>query len=236
MKTIDILRNLFPFIQEARLLKQQETELHKEAVYTYAVSLSYDTIALKIIRLNMHAEQKEIHLHVSFTINQKKISVKEIYHTDQTAVQGLTAALRMDARLHEGYFHESSAPFHWPPEEAKHLLKLADSIAEKALHQSSGDDYRPGYFSTIEISETQITLSQVNHMNSRSLNHKDNYSLRDLTFVIPLDDNPVLNKGMHDSYLIGNMLVQFSDRSSANNRTAGEAIQKKIEELVNSSQ
>jgi hypothetical protein len=115
--------------------------------------------------------------------------------------------------------------------EVNAYLTMAESIATPAYLCAAGDDYRPGYFSEISLDANGITLEQINHMNSRSLNHKTDYSLRNLEFFIPLDDSPEQNKrpGIDTEY-IGKMRVDFSDRSSENNRKCGDKIMEKLEE------
>ncbi|MEJ0031007.1 MAG: hypothetical protein WDO15_11800 [Bacteroidota bacterium] len=61
------------------------------------------------------------------------------------------------------------------------------------------------------LGPNHIELQQVNYMNARSLDHKDDYSLRSLVFRISLDGNQ-------------KMITEFTDRSSQNNRECGERI------------
>ncbi|HEX8060935.1 MAG TPA: hypothetical protein VF473_08365, partial [Cyclobacteriaceae bacterium] len=71
--------------------------------------------------------------------------------------------------------------------------------------------YWPGNFSKILLANKYIELQQVNYMNARSLDHKDNYSLRSLVFRISLADS-------------SKMITEFTDRSSQNNRICGDRI------------
>ena len=106
-------------------------------------------------------------------------------------------------------------------------LIMADSIAGQSYLCSSGDDYYPGCFSTIEIGEDSILLQQTNHHNARSIDHKQNYTMRKLEITIPL------KSPYHDrdcDHKIGKMLINFSDRSSKQNKTCGDKILKMIEE------
>jgi hypothetical protein len=106
-------------------------------------------------------------------------------------------------------------------------LTIADTIASQAVNCASGDDYRPGNFSRISVSDDSIILSQINYMNSRSIDHKNDYSLRKLEVLIPLTVMES-NDSLYD-YRIGDMLIEFSDRSSPNNRQCGKAIKEQIE-------
>ena len=116
------------------------------------------------------------------------------------------------------------------PEQVLQAMNSADSIAALVTNCTRGDDYRPGNFSKISASERRIKLEQINHMNSRSLSHKDNYSLRQLVFTINLDSSPVNEPGRGE-YQIGIMKVEFSDHSSANNRICGDKVIAELKRL-----
>ncbi|MEI9918912.1 MAG: hypothetical protein WDO14_08910 [Bacteroidota bacterium] len=98
----------------------------------------------------------------------------------------------------------------WSNEIIKNL-ETADNIASLAVNCTTGDNYGPGNFSKILLSSHHIELQQVNYMNAKSLDHKDDYSLRSLVFRIPLSGNT-------------KMITEFTDRSSQNNRECGERI------------
>lgn len=124
------------------------------------------------------------------------------------------------------------------PHQAIHIrdldkyLTIAESIASPAYLCCAGDDYWPGYFSKINIDTERITLQQVNHMNSRSVAHKNNYSLRELEFEVPLHTPSAAQRTSvgGEEYHIGAMRVCFSDRSSQSNKTCGDKIREKIVE------
>jgi hypothetical protein len=111
-------------------------------------------------------------------------------------------------------------------------LTIAESIARCAYLCAKGDDYRPGYFSEIAIDEQEIMLRQINHMNAKSLDHKKDYSLRDLEFFIPLEESAGLapKRLMIGEEYIGKMRVRFDDRSSENNRGCGDLIRSQMTE------
>jgi hypothetical protein len=107
-------------------------------------------------------------------------------------------------------------------------LTIADEIAKQAHHFSAGDDYRPGYYSEIALNDNGIVLKQINHWNARSIDHKKDYTLRNLEFYISLtEDKPKLS--FQQEY-IGKMIVLFSDRSSENKKRCADRILKKINE------
>jgi hypothetical protein len=109
-------------------------------------------------------------------------------------------------------------------------LAIAGSIAACAYLCAAGDDYWPGYFSEITVQSEGITLRQVNHMNSKSSNHKNDYSLRDLQFFIPSKQSVRQKPLVMDEDYIGTMRISFSDRSSQNNKKCGDRILQKIRE------
>lgn len=115
-------------------------------------------------------------------------------------------------------------------ENIERYLIVAESIARSAQHCAKGDDYRPGYFSEIIVTPEGITLQQINHMNSRSPDHKKDYSLRNLEFFIPLKPSSPGTRSLLPDDHIGIMRISFSDGSSPNNRACGEKILEKIAE------
>ena len=110
-------------------------------------------------------------------------------------------------------------------------MQTADSIAALAKNCTRGDDYRPGNFSKISVDSNRIRLEQINHMNAKSLAHKNDYSLRKLVFTIPLETNPA-NEGSLQKYQIGIMAVAFSDHSSENKRSCGDKIIAELKRLA----
>lgn len=108
-------------------------------------------------------------------------------------------------------------------EEIRKHLTTADSIAGLAVNCAHGDNYRPGNFSEIILSNSEIELQQINHMNAKSLAHKSNYSLRSLIFRIDLENSKELE-------------IDFNDRSSENNKHCGDQIKAAIANLASPSQ
>lgn len=109
------------------------------------------------------------------------------------------------------------------PDEIIKQLATADSIASLAVNCTTGDGYEPGNFSKIILSNSEIELQQINHMNAKSLAHKKNYSLRSLIFKIDLKNPKELK-------------IDFSDHSSENNKHCGDQIKAAIANLASPSQ
>jgi hypothetical protein len=114
--------------------------------------------------------------------------------------------------------------------EMNRYLAVAESIAGCTYLCAAGDDYRPGYFSEITVDNEGVTLRQINHMNAKSLDHRNDYSLRDLEFFIPFNEVTDQSRLKFGEETIGKMRVSFSDRSSDNNRKCGDRVEEKIAE------
>jgi uncharacterized protein YehS (DUF1456 family) len=119
-------------------------------------------------------------------------------------------------------------------EPIKKYLAEADQIAKLALYCSSGDNYVPFFYSKIIITENGILLEQINHYNAKSLD-KDNYVLRNLRFYTPFKDSQLTDNEVPTEFAIykyQNLIIQFSDHSSANYRQCGERIEVAIKKLI----
>ncbi len=228
MTTANSIQALHPYIQLAKWLVGKERLQESSEKLTYSVSLSYDVITVQVFR---SAQQKALYIQVLFEINQKKIYVKDLYHKASDAL-ALLNLIKSNPNVHEAPFAEPTDSVSWVMPYIHNYLVIADRIAEKALHQCTGDDYRPSYYSKIEITETHILLSQINHLNSRSLAHKENYSLRNLMLTIPLNEHAAVSESVYNTDRIGLMDIAFSDHSSANNRSAGDRIKDQINEEI----
>ena len=112
-------------------------------------------------------------------------------------------------------------------EEVMNCVKIADEIAQQAYQCNAGDNYYPGYFSEILLNAKGISLSQVNKWNSRSIDHKHDYTMRELHFFIPYNHYQLSHPSRGEDF-IRNMSVSFSDASSQNNRQCGDLIRDKI--------
>lgn len=142
-------------------------------------------------------------MHIKFEISATSAKLYELYPvSDQMKT-------KIESISWPGLDSVSQQQF--PDHITKHLT-TADSIASLALNCTAGDDYRPGNFSKVTYANTYIELQQVNYLNAKSLDHKNDYSLRSLVFRIPLSEN-------------SKMITEFTDRSSENNRHCGDRIQ-----------
>lgn len=227
MTALEIVRILYPFQEYVIQLLHIEAEGQPDYEYSYSVSLSYTFITLKVFRGAKDSTDKILHIQIIFRIEHNKIVLSEIFHTDKIDVLPLTEEIKSNTLLHNISFAAPQKTDEYLSDETITYLSTADRISQHAVNMYSGDSYWPGNYSSVKLTADIIKLEQINHMNSRSTNHKDNYSLRDLIFQIPLQKTASL-KQSYDDVFIGNMLVSFSDRSSQNNRAAGDAIQEQI--------
>lgn len=118
----------------------------------------------------------------------------------------------------------------WPGLKTNNQIKLslsseiiqqigaADNIASLAVNCTAGDNYYPGNFSKVILAPNHIELQQINYMNAKSLDHKNDYSLRSLVFRILLSGS-------------SKMITEFTDRSSANKRHCGDNIKAALDWL-----
>lgn len=109
-----------------------------------------------------------------------------------------------------------------------HYLEIADRIA-----MVGNDIYTyPSFYNSFILTDHFIKLVHINDRNSRSIDHKDNYFLRDLYFFIPLNDNTIKKDTYIDSYFIGAMEVLFQDNSTKPQKATGNQIILQIKEEI----
>ena len=186
-----------------------------------SVSLSYSRLQLSI--------HKSEALYLQYTIHPEAHPTPACYYLDQDKVEALkkhfeplaASDLKISSTIPSQVVYTRALDSY---------LTIAESIASAAYLCTAGDDYRPGYFSEIIVQSEGITLRQTNHMNSRSLDHKQNYSLRDLQFFIPSKQSVRQRPLTMNEVYIGTMRISFSDRSSQNNKMCGDRILEKIGE------
>jgi hypothetical protein len=232
MTTIELLGGLKPYTALLATLCDFVKQRNPGQQYNGTVSLSYDTITVKLARLlALENDRRSFsgELQCSFEIREQIVFCSGLYcqiKDDQNEIEDL---IRLHTPATGRPWNPVAQDVVYSPAVSAYLA-IADSIAGEGYMCSSGDHYRPGYFSELVISDNEIELKQINHWNARSLNHKNDYHLRDLVLVIPLTPGQERSAG-HD-YTIGEMTVNFSDRSSVNNRQCGDKIQDRINSAI----
>jgi hypothetical protein len=229
MTTIELLGGLQAYVALLATLRDLETQKNPGEQYSSTVSLSYNTLTLKLDVISESAQDRRsslLYLQCTFRIAQQNVFFSEIYCQNNEREKELK-----DLIVH----HTPAAGRAWNPvvqaniykPEVVRYLAIADEIAKEGDSCSQGDNYSPGYFSEIIVADKEIELKQINHWNARSIDHKDDYHLRDLKFFIPLHSNE--EKISRHDYAIGKMFIDLSNRSSRNNRHCGDKIREKIE-------
>jgi len=234
MNTINILANLLPYQSLLkRLLVHEHDYLNAIPAYTKPttrIRSQYDFITLWLGYLSEedgpHRPIENSYGEIRFKLNGTRPEVEQVHCEEKSRADALTALAKAHAAAPRNAWYPALETPLYLNETVTKYLTIADDIAGPVINGASGDNYRPGNFSEISVDEGFIVLSQINHMNAKSLAHKNDYSLRDLVFTIPLGDDR--KSQSFDDTLIGEMLVEFSDRSSANNRTCGNGIAERI--------
>ena len=224
MPAANILQALVPFQQllEEILVFEQA---HLQAIGAPSVLRKYIKQSYSFIELSLKQEEL-LYAQVIFEISQDEAVLQKVYVSDRSREQQLEASIRNNKALKDFCWTVAGAHAIQNELVVARCLAAADAIARRGVNCAHGDDYRPGCYSSVLVSDTEIILSQINHMNAKSLKHKNDYCLRNLVFTIPLIEQPIRVK-LSDLQL-GPMRISFSDSSSANNLRCGEAIMEQI--------
>lgn len=231
MKAIYIISNLTSYVQLANSIQQQEL-IHLQAdknflALTYSVSCAYNSVTIELKQTKQDDTYGQLYVRLSYTLEKDQVVLKDLYCADKARTPFIEKLIAHNKDANKNQWKPDSLN-HDPSYDATIIryLSVADNIAMKTMNCAAGDNYYPGAFSEVSITGKHIILRQANHMNAKSLDHKNNYSLRDLEFFIPLT-NAKEDANRYD-YTIGDMLINFSDRSSRNNKTCGDAVLEQI--------
>jgi hypothetical protein len=186
----------------------------------FSVSLSYSQL-----RFNVYKDKDLYFQYTFYKEESSSTTPPDCYFDNSTKTEALKK--HFEPLLADSTTHAVSGKIEYT-ETLNEYLTTAESIASEAYLCAAGDDYRPGYFSEIMVDEQGVTLEQINHMNAKSLSHKQNYSLRDLQFFIPFIQATEQKVIRFEEDYIGIMRIHFSDRSSENNKLYGDKIREKI--------
>jgi hypothetical protein len=182
--------------------------------------------AYSFVTLDVRSKEGELLCRIEFEVDSTGAKLEELYCKNSGLNQLLWSKLKQKSL--PGLDERGTEALPWS-NEIRNSIEQADKIAALCLNCTNGDNYRPGNFSKITILDDRIVLEQVNKMNAKSLDHKKDYSLRTLEFVIPLSKTLPVSFGQ---VKIGEMLVEFSDNSSENNRRCGERVREELERLA----
>jgi hypothetical protein len=233
MRTLDLLTSLTEYVTLLQSVKNKELadlsiKKDSEEIFIISISLRYNFIILKMDRGKKFPTSNRYmlsrYMECTYRIDQDKIVLATFYFQNKEREEVV-----------KKYLFENT-PSSWTPGKEKNsfspevvrYLTIADDIAKSAHQCSAGDNYSPGYYSEISVEEDRIVLRQINRLNSRSLDHRDDYHMRDLEFFIPLQ--VLEEKASSYDFRIDNMFINFSDMSSKNNKGCGQQVMAKIVE------
>ncbi|MEQ8363691.1 MAG: hypothetical protein RH948_12535 [Cyclobacteriaceae bacterium] len=222
MTSKDLLNKLgffWSFLENIRTNLPEPTRSN----YTSVVVQSYD-----FIQLELKDETQQLFLQVKYQIQSKnKLTLCNFYCDDKS----IAPPIKAKAMLLLGDFEwetKSGEKFNLNPEQVEYL-----EIANRISALSNDMQAFPSSYVRIIITAESLTLEQNNHWNAKSRNHIDSYFLRNLHFVVPLnDDLKDQQRRKIDSYYIGEMEVFFQDRSAKANRAAGDKIMKQLKKEI----
>jgi len=229
LTSVNIISNLSDYVMLLKKLTSLLLEIDKEdpdrdMAMVPTVSLEYGTIKML---LHTKSTEQNLVLQTVFDLQHGLGILKDMYCLNPKAsreISKLISESNVNAAIpwdtHGKQINLSSDVINY--------LEISDRIAQQAYLCASGDDYHPGYFSSTVIKDGAITLEQINRHNSRSIDHKRDYHMRDLKITIPLQ--PIHGESPFCDFRIGDMMIEFSDTSSEQNRTCGKRIVHKIEE------
>jgi len=228
MKAIEILYNLSPYQNVLQQLFDKESKEQPELEWSACLESSYDFIILKLENKPKKDEKAypQLFLKISFQVRQNKALLEELYCADDAKQQIVQDWIKANKNVHEAHWYENPNNTWYHNEKVTAYINMADEIAKEGCNCNSGDNYRPGSFSEIAVYADVIVLKQINHYNARSSDHKNDYQLRDLVFYVPLSEQ--LTVLQEQDYQIGEMRIEFSDRSSQNNKSCGQKIVEQI--------
>jgi hypothetical protein len=188
---------------------------------SFEISSQYSFIILEVKR------NDELYARLKFVADGSAGVLKEIY-TNPKSIEGEIKS-KIEAEKWPGLETKALTTNSWSPEVLDAITKV-DNIAALTTNCTTGDGYHPGNFSKVLLTKDEILLEQINYMNSRSLSHKEDYSLRSFTVSIPLNGIPP-QKLKYGQQKLGIMTVEFEDRSSKNNKRCGTLIEAELKKL-----
>lgn len=217
MTCLEIISKLL--VYQLQLINALNLDKHPELAID--VSGEYSYITIDIMRSGEQFAQ------VRFELNDEAGILSNLYCQDNTSNEWISGKIKLETW--PGWRSPSIDDLPYS-DEVMQSLQTADSIAVLTSNCARGDNYRPGNFSKIAVNSQRIELQQINHMNARSLDHKHDYSLRNLVFTIPFEPGQVKKK-LFQEYQVGNMIIEFSDNSSENNKPCGQKVMEALNTL-----
>lgn len=134
--------------------------------------VSYRDRIIDLLELN----QKDIFITISQN-NEPLITIRlpalqhlrktDSIYSDNKSFEN-AAKTKIEAATWPGFQTNTPTRFPWS-NDILQQLESADSIASLAVNCTAGDDYYPGNFSKVILSQHHIELQQINYMDAKSL-------------------------------------------------------------------
>lgn len=222
MTSRNLLDNLAPhwvFLEDLREELFASTKMEYVAVLEQAYSF---------IQLELRDEDGQLFLQIKYQMrSENSLSLYSFYCDNKNMATQLEDQAKKQLENFE-WKVPSKSKFQLSNNQIQYL-EIADRIA------TFGDDIstNPSFYTKLLLTANVIQLEQINRRNSRSIDHKNSYFLRDLYFVIPLKD---ANEGKKASkigaHFIGDLEIRFQDSSAKSQRATGDKIMLQIKEEV----
>jgi hypothetical protein len=243
MTSRNLLNNVVPhwsFLEQLR----EDLYVSTGTKYTAVLEQSYS-----FIQLELRDNEEQLFLQIRYQIKSgNKLTLYSFYcDKEDIAVELETQAKRLLAifewntslshsnhpsklEVHNKQVEDSTTKNEFKlTDEQITYLEIADRIA------AVGDDIStyPSFYNTFTLTADFIKLAQINDRNSRSIDHKDSYFMRDLYFTISLKQKAKKqNAPKVDCYFIGEMEVLFQDSSAKSQRETGDRIMLQLKEEI----
>jgi hypothetical protein len=228
LASICIISNLFEYTALFRTITSFVQGINKQngkppLAITSRVSIEYNTITAAMDVNN--GDNSSLYLNAEFSIGNNDSSLQDVYCTDNDVCDDVRKLITTGG---QALRWDNSKQKIDCREEIVNYLQISDRIGEQCYACASGDNYHPGFFSSISMNDEVIILTQINRHNSRSIDHKRDYHMRDLKITIPL--GAAYEESRLCDFRIGNMMIAFTDQSSEQNKKCGGKILQKIKQ------
>jgi len=226
----NIVNNLSGYLSLLKSVKWIVTRSNHPRVVDEILIVPSITLEYKTVKMLLHSKKglddyPQLYFQAVFQVSADHGVLKDVYCVDK-AIEDEFKNSNSNTISGPGIKWQDDSETNIYSDEVNGYLEISDRIAQQCYLCTSGDDYYPGYFSSTIVTEESITLKQINLHNSRSINHKSDYHMRELIIMIPTIQN--YHETSFSDYKIGGMRIKFSDRSSAGNTVCGEKITQRI--------
>lgn len=220
MTSRNLLNNLVPYWE---FLEGLRTDLSESTDIAYTSVLQQ---AYSFIQLELRDEEGQLFLQLKYQIQSDSTLALYSFYCDN---KNIAAQLETQAKKLLTHFE-----WHTP---SKNNFKLTDKqiqyleIADRIAAVGNDIFADPSFYNLFILKADLIKLEQINRRNSRSIDHKESYFLRDLYFLIPLKDKKDSQKTAKINHsFIGDLEIYFGDSSAKSQRGTGDKIQLQLEE------